>query len=33
MMGALAVERIDRDRIGRVRGATAQTYTQGVIWS
>jgi anaerobic selenocysteine-containing dehydrogenase len=28
---ALEVERIDGTRIGRVRGATAQTYTRGVV--
>jgi anaerobic selenocysteine-containing dehydrogenase len=28
---ALAVERLDRAKIGRVRGAEAQSYTQGVV--
>src|SRR6266702_6510477 len=28
---ALAVERIDGDRIGRIRGAEGQSYTQGVV--
>ena len=28
---ALEVERIDGRRIGRVRGAASQTYTQGVV--
>ena len=28
---ALAVERIDGRRIGRVRGAAGQSYTQGVV--
>jgi anaerobic selenocysteine-containing dehydrogenase len=28
---ALAVERIDGTRIGRVRGAAGQSYTQGVV--
>src|SRR6478736_2084815 len=28
---ALAVERIDGNRIGRVRGAAGQSYTQGIV--
>ena len=28
---ALAVERLDRLHIGRVRGAAGQSYTQGVV--
>ncbi|HVH80289.1 MAG TPA: molybdopterin oxidoreductase family protein, partial [Stellaceae bacterium] len=28
---ALAVERLDRATIGRVRGAEGQSYTQGVV--